>query len=319
MRVYLTRTSGTYDITNVVTDLTVSGEYRDVCRTAKFGFIKAATDLNTWTVSINLGNEILIVVDGKEIFRGMVFARDKSTDKNQIEITCYDHGIYLKKNKGTYNFKGQSPTAIVDTICADYGIQKGSVASPSASITRKFFNTTLYDIIMTAYTLADDKTYQVVFQQGKLCVWERGVEMCPKIESGVNLISLEASETLEEMVNQVKIYDKDNNLKDTIEDAWTKSRYGTFSEHITIDEKEDYKVTAQKTIKGIENKVTAVNFGDTSYITGKTVIVKEPFHGFDCLFYIDGDEHTFKDGIYQNKLTLNFENIMDEVEGGSEE
>jgi len=319
MQVLLTNSSGLYDITNVITDLTVSGEYRDACREAKFGFIKSITDLNTWTVSINLGNEVAILQDGVEIFRGIVFTRDKSNDKSYIDITCYDYGIYLKKNKGSYNFKSTSPADIVNQICTDFGIEKGDIANPDAKITRKFLNTDLYSIIMTAYSLADDNNYQIIFQGKKMCVWQRGQVFCPEIKSGQNLISTDASETLENMVNVVKVYNKDDVLTDTIESAWNKSRYGTFTEHITISDKEDYKITADKTLQGIENKITVTNFGDTSYITGKAVVVKDPYHGFDCLFYIDGDEHSFKNGIYQNKLTLNFENIMDEQESGTEE
>lgn len=319
MRIYVTNSDGTFEITNVVADLTVSGEYRDVCRQARMKFIKSPTDLNTWTVSMNLGNEVMVEHDGVEIFRGFIWDRDKTTDSNTIDITCLDAGIYLKKNKASYNFKGRSPADIVNQVCADFGIQKGSIASPSASITRKFISVDLYSIIMTAYTLADDKTYQLIFEKGKLNVWERGKVFCKNIESGYNLISVEASETLEEMVNKVLVYDEDDNLVDTVENNWNKSRYGTFTEHIKKSDKEDYKKLAEKTLKGIEHKITVTNFGDISYITGKAVIVKEPFHGFDCLFYIDGDEHTFKDGIYQNKLTLNFENIMDEQESGTDD
>lgn len=319
MQIYVTNSDGTFDITNVVADLTVSGEYRDVCRQAKLKFIKSPTDLHTWTVSMNLGNEVLILQDGVEIFRGFIFNRDKTTESNTIEITCFDAGIYLKKNKASYNFKGKSPADIVNQVCADFGIQTGDIANPSASITRKFVSVDLYSIIMTAYTLADDKTYQLIFEKGKLNVWERGQVFCKDIASGYNLISVEATETLEEMINKVLVYDKDDKLINTTENKWNQQRYGTFTEHVKVDEKEDWKTTADKTLKGIESKITVENFGDISYITGKAVVVKEPFHGFDCLFYIDGDEHTFRDGIYRNKLTLNFENIMDEQESGSEE
>lgn len=45
-------------------------------------------------------------------------------------------------------------------------------------------------------------------------------------------------------------------------------------------------------------------------------MVKEPYTGLSGVFFIDGDSHTWKNGIYTNKLTLNFQNLMDEKESG---
>lgn len=45
-------------------------------------------------------------------------------------------------------------------------------------------------------------------------------------------------------------------------------------------------------------------------------MVKEPYTGLSGVFFIDADSHTWKNGIYTNKLTLNFQNLMDEKESG---
>ena len=84
------------------------------------------------------------------------------------------------------------------------------------------------------------------------------------------------------------------------------------------DGKEDYEKTAREKLQGVERKITVQNFGDSQYMTGRKVQVKEPYTGLTGIFYIDGDTHTWKNGIYTNKLTLNFENIMDEKTSGSE-
>ncbi|MFQ9792965.1 MAG: hypothetical protein ACLRX7_06820 [Acutalibacteraceae bacterium] len=60
------------------------------------------------------------------------------------------------------------------------------------------------------------------------------------------------------------------------------------------------------------------NLGDIRNITGNSVIVKEPSTGINGLFYIDGDTHTWKNGIYLNKLVLNLKNVMDEKESGTD-
>lgn len=59
-------------------------------------------------------------------------------------------------------------------------------------------------------------------------------------------------------------------------------------------------------------KGTVQNLGGAECITGNAVMVKEPFTGLYGLFYIDADTHTWKRGLYTNKLTLAWENTMDE-------
>ena len=63
-----------------------------------------------------------------------------------------------------------------------------------------------------------------------------------------------------------------------------------------------------------ERSATVTNLGNPECITGNAVMIHEPFTGLDGLFYIDADTHTWKNGVYTNKLTLNFKNIMDERE-----
>ena len=82
-------------------------------------------------------------------------------------------------------------------------------------------------------------------------------------------------------------------------------------------EDEDFTQKANKTLKSAERKITVTNFGGSEYITGKKVVVKEPYTGLSGVFFIDGDTHNWKNGIYTNKLTLNFENLMDERSAGS--
>jgi hypothetical protein len=52
-------------------------------------------------------------------------------------------------------------------------------------------------------------------------------------------------------------------------------------------------------------------------MTGGTVVVREPYTGLYGLFYIDSDVHTWKNGLYLNKLVVNFKNIMDEKDAGT--
>ncbi|MEG0153649.1 MAG: hypothetical protein RR744_10855 [Cellulosilyticaceae bacterium] len=319
MEVYLFNGNGKTDITSIVSSVTIAGEYRSCCRTLDFGIIKSQTDKNTHTVPINLGNNIKIVENGKVIFHGIVWGRNKSSDANEIDFSCKDYGIYLTKNRHSYKFKGITPENIVKKVCADFGIKVGTIAQTGKSISRNFMGVSLYDIIKTCYTLANDKKYLFIFEGDKLNVVEKGVIACDSIESSINLLTVNVSETLNSMTNRVSIFDKDDKLIKNIENANDIKLYGLMSEYIKVqDSKEDYNLKANKMLSGIEQKIGVTNFGDAQYMTGKIVIVKDPYTGLNGKFYIDADEHNWKNGIYTNKLTLNFQNLMDEAESGSE-
>ena len=48
------------------------------------------------------------------------------------------------------------------------------------------------------------------------------------------------------------------------------------------------------------------------------MVLKDSKTGLSGLFWIDSDTHSWKNGLYQNKLTLNFRNLMDEKDAGTE-
>lgn len=318
MNIFLIGKLGKYNITDVVSSVTTRGEYRSCCRTLDFGFIKSHIDKNTHKVGISTGDNIALVENDVSLFHGIAWGKDKSTDSNEIDISCKDFGIYLLKNRGSYKFKNMTPEAITKKVCADFGIKVGVIAATGKPISRNFLGTTLYDIIMTSYTVANDKKYMCIFEGDKLNVIEKGLVACKPIESGINLLSLNVSETLENMVNAVKVYNKDDKLIKTFKNENDIKLYGLMSEYIKVqDSKENYTLKAKKMLNGLEQKITVTNFGDATYQTGKTVIVTEPSTGIKGKFYIDADEHNWKNSIYTNKLTLNFQNLMDEKESGS--
>ena len=316
---HITATGEKKEITELITTLTISGEYRSCSRRCSFGIVHGAADESTWLVTINLGDIIKVIDKDKVMFYGIVWTKSKETETDEIAFTCQDYGIYLKKNQASYVFTNMTAEAITQKVCADFGIEIGSLAVTGVPINRIFFGTSLHDIIMTAYSLADEKKYYLIFEGNLLYVLEKGKKESTPLESGVNLMSSHVSESLEGMINRVRVYNKEDTLiKEFTEDADTKL-YGFLTKVIRVsDGKEDYSKKAKKTLQGVDRKITVTNFGGSDYITGKKVQVQEPYTGLTGIFYIDGDEHNWKNGIYTNRLTLNFENMMDEKEGGSE-
>lgn len=311
------------DVINLVPTVTWSGDYLQCSRTLEFGAATSPADQRIPVINCPLGAAVQLLQDNTLLFDGFVFGRDKATNSSVMDITCFDRGIYVKCNEKSYKFKNSTPEAATKRICADFGIPIGDIVSTGYNLTRNFPQAKLYDIIQTAYTLASEKTkkkYQVGFRGAKLCVWEKSAIMnAPQIAAGVNLMDAATSESIQNMVNQVAIYDKNDNLVKTVKNAELVKLYGVMQSALKQADGEDTAAKARKLMddNGVEQKITVNCLGDFRYITGTSVVVQEPYTGLKGLFYIDSDTHSWKNGVYTNKLVLNFRAMMDEKQSGS--
>ncbi|MCI1958193.1 MAG: hypothetical protein LKJ25_01040 [Clostridia bacterium] len=321
LKVYLTNSDGTSDISDLCTEKTISGEYSRCVRTFEFGLISNASDENMPVVNCPLGSGVIAKENDKTLFNGFVFSRDRLTGDSEITLTCFDRGIYLNRNEAIYKFSNQTPEAATARIAADFGISVGSLAKTGVTVNRKFVGNSLSDIIYTMYTLASEQTkksYVIRFDDNKLCVIERGDTSVLYIDGSINLMQAAINESIENMVNQVVIYDKNDKLLSTLKNDEYIKLYGLMQEYIKQGT-DDVSKKAQKELddNGITRKITVQTFGNSLCITGNAVTVKEEYTGLVGLFQIDSDTHTWKKGQYYNKLTLNFKKIMNEKTSGS--
>jgi len=320
MEVYIINKNGSVRISELVANATLDGEYRNCCRTLDLSILNSPWDKTIPKISIELGYNIKLVEGNTTLFYGVVWSKDKNTDTNTLEIGCKDFGIYLNKNSYSYKFNNIKPQDVVKKICNDFKIKVGNIATTSKSITRNFINCNLYDIIMSSYKLSNSGKYMAIFRGNKLDIIKKGeVYASKQILTGVNLISSSVSESLNEMVNRINVFNKDGKLIDTIENKNDIALYGILSEVYKQSDDSNYKTEAKSKLQGVDRKIKVTNFGDPTFITGKAVIVEEPYTKLKGKFYIDADTHTWdSNGIYKNSITLNFQNLWDEKESGSE-
>lgn len=323
MKLIIKNSDGVFDISNLVQQKSWSGDFQQCARTLTFNLLSSPTDKTIPVVKCELGNVVTLMQEDRLLFEGYVFDRSKSTASNTIDVTCYDRGIFLKRNKASYKFKNQTPEAITTRVCTDFEISTGEVIPAGIKISRNFLGSTLYDIIQTVYTLASAETkkkYHVAFKGMALNVLEKKVtDDTLVIKSGVNLIDATMTDSITNMINQVAIYDKNDKLIRNVKNDELIKLYGLMQEYIKQPDGENYGDKAQKLLddNGVQQRITINNLGNIANVTGGTVIVHEPHTGLYGLFYIDSDVHTWKNGLYLNKLVLNFKNIMDEKEVGT--
>jgi len=68
---------------------------------------------------------------------------------------------------------------------------------------------------------------------------------------------------------------------------------------------------------GLQTTISLTAIGNLKLITGNTVVVHEPITNTYGLFWIISDTHTWRNGVYQTKLGLSFEALMDSQTAGS--
>ena len=255
---------------------------------------------------------------------GTIYEISKDSSNNLITFYAYDNGVVTLKNKATYNFNNVSVTEIINTIIKKYNIPCESFIKSDLKIDKIFFNQSLYDIIMSVYTIlakSTGKKYMLEWTtEGKMRIVEKGkIVLDFGFNENENLINSSYTINIDNVVNKVVIVDENYNYVKEVKDDESIKLYNVFKEYIKQGENEDATEEAKSKLKGAEKRCTLSGFGDYTCITGRAVKVKDSYTGLIGLFYIDADTHTWENGVYNIDLELNFQNIMNEVDKSENE
>lgn len=311
------------DATQRVTELNWSGSIKQVSRQVTFGLVLPA-DGSLLAVPCELGTAVQLLVDGESRFLGSIVTRSRGTGENVAELTALDRGFYLSNNEGWFVFSGQTPESAARAVCQGFGIPVGTLAATGTPVSRKYPGVALSKIIDSLYTLASDqngKRYLARFNgSGALEVVEKPSDAALEIAPGKNLQTLQVSEDISGLCSSVAIYTESGQLVRTVEDAESAARYGSLQKALTQRSGEDAGPAAQEVLEdnGPRQTLTAECLGNPLLVSGNAVILRDNTAGAAGLCWIDADTHTWKNGQYFCRLTLNFRNIMNETTAGRE-
>lgn len=180
-------------------------------------------------------------------------------------------------------------------------------------------NVTLYEAIMTGYALAaaqNGNAYMMRVDGNAVSVIEKGTYIAAVIRGGENLMDASYSESGENITNQVAIYDASGKLKQTVTGDTTT---GVMREIIIESSSRAESIAAANEMirkNALKRNATVTNVGNAECISGNAVFVYEPFTGLYGKFYIASDMHTWKNGLYTNKLTLAWKATIDAKAAG---
>lgn len=313
----------TTNITPLCKTISISGDKQQIARKLEVSLAYSIFDRNQPRTQVGPGTKVWAILDGKEIFRGIVWDRQLNSSE-ELSFTAYDYLIYLTKSKVTYNFKNITCQDATKKICSELGITVGTLAS-TGRFNRIIQAKSAYEAIMEMYTQDSKLTgnqYIPVMDGLKLNVIKKGsivsnFSLNLQLNSNENNISsVNYSDSIDSMVNRVKIYDDKNNLIGQIENSnWIKS-FGVLQENYTREENINPITAAKNMLNGVTQNVSIESVGNWDCRTGYAVRT-EIFY-LDALknviMYIDGDTHTWDPatGKHIMNLTLSFKNTMDE-------
>lgn len=310
-KVTLKNKSGLIDVSNMVSEITWSGDNGNVARSMELNFLYPLHDFYNPRIYPNIGDMMFLYDDeGKELFQGKVFYNERVGEQGTIQITCFDDSIRLAKSKGTYNFKNKTAEVITQNVCNDLKIPVGKLASTGINQKMLCQGTGTYDIVKDAYEgagLQNKKKYNIMMLQGKLNVIERGSEVIPyTINADVNILESSYSENAENVINRVKIYDEKDKYIGVVENKELISLLGIFQDVYTKEKDKQAKTVASNMLQGIEKSISIKVLGNVTCMTGKAVKIEDPISKIQGLFYIESDTHNWSNGQYTTSMNLKF-------------
>lgn len=311
------------EISALCTSITWDGDSRSISRTLSFSPVVSEIDKGLPRAPTELGGSVQLRMGNNLLMDAYTLERTRDSLGHSIDTVAYDRGIYLKRNSKYMRVEGQTPEAVTESLCGEFGIQTGTIASTGIPITQNFLGVNLYKIIMTLYSLAADRTgkkYALRFRGAALEV----VEMAQSLETillrpGSNLLNCTTKESVSQMTNSVALYDENFQKLSTEEDSEAIRLYGLMQAAIKASSYDDPTAHAKKLLKenGMQTTITLNALGNPKLITGNTVAIQEPITDTYGLFWITSDTHTWKKGIYQTKISVSLEALMDRQTAGS--
>ena len=307
MKYLLVNENGQTNISQVVTKAAWSGSISEAARKLELSIVSSPTDIYLPKINIQCGNMLKMLDDsGVELFQGYIFSREKSLNDSDLSVVAFDGLVYLLKSKGSYNIKKMTAEAFTQKVCGELGIAIGSLAKTGIAQNHIFDGATIYEAIVEMYSNAskqNGKKYKLVMNQDKLSVIDVGSTIATTTLK--YLSDAKHSESIENMINRVKVYNDKQKYIKTVENKDNIKKYGILQD-IFVQEQGK---TAESALKEIEQTSSIEDIGDTTCITGNAVKVNEPYTNITGLFWVSSDNHTFEDGQHKMSLELSYKQI----------
>ena len=312
--------AGTRDVTELVQTVSWSGSDKQTARELSAS-LAVPRDGSVEPPALVEGASLTFRREGRALFTGPLVSATTGTDSSVVDLSALDNGRFLVGHEGWSQFKAVAPEAAAAAVCGDFGIPVASLAPGGATVSRKFPGEALDKIVRTMYALAAAQTgkrYLVRFTgEGALEVVEKPTSATLTIKSTMGVTN---TWDISKLQNSVAIRTDTGALVRRVEDGASIGLNGRL-EHVIIQRSgEDAGAEAQAWLEdhGLQQSLTVETMGDPRLISGNAVILRDTGAGASGLFWIESDTHTWKNKQYFTKLKLNFRDLADTTNAGSE-
>lgn len=306
----------TNDITDFISTVSWSGSARQAARQLELPVLYSPYDKSISDPDIKPGDRLKLYDESKALIDVMVHNRERSSEQGTITYSGYDNLNYLLRSNVTHNFKNVTPEKVAEIVCNELQVGMGKIAITGVNIkTLLPQGEAAYNVIIKAYTKAHNangKKYMPIMCGQKLFIIEKGEIVDGfTLNDKINITSSGYSETLDSMVNRVRIYDdKGKQIGEVKNSDWINA-YGVFQDIYTKEDGANAVIAANSMLSGIEKTASIEAIGNVDCISGYGVKVKDTVTGLTGVFWIESDTHTWENGNHTMSLELAFKNIMD--------
>lgn len=275
------------------------------------------TVLKDEALNFHEGNPVAFRYNGKIIFTGFVFAKERS-DNRLIKVTAYDFLRYFK-NKDTYVYTNKTASNLIRMLASDMSIPVGKLADTKCVIASGVEeNKELFEIAQNAI----DTTLQATGVDHVLYADENGLNLQPLGAMKLDmLIDEETAETFSystsidsETYNRIKLVyeDKDSGKREVYvtQDSSSQARWGILQFFEVLQDKANAKQKADVYLKMYNRKrrkLTVKNIRGESIARAGSVIPVQLYLGDLSVanyMIVETAKHTFNESSHLMDLTL---------------
>ena len=292
-----------------------SGSHNQSSRSLTFTLPSNPYDKEFTNLKISLGDLIYLYNGKTQLFVGTVTSREKTASIGSVSYTAQDFMHHLLRSNGSYKFKNTTPEKIVKKVCSDLQIQTVNLAKTNTNIEKLWFDDQcVYDIIIKAYRKAKAKTgknYMPMMVGKKVSVIQKGKNSGVTLEQNAHITDATYTDTTDNMVNLVKIYNDDLKQIGKVQNANNVKNYGVYQGTYTKEKGVNAKSEAESQMVGITKEASVEAIGDVKAISGYSLVIHDKSTGLNGTFYITDDSHTFENGAHTMSLSLAWKNTME--------
>ena len=304
------------DISDYVISYQWQGDTEQAGRKLDFSIAYNMKDKLFLNLNVIIGNIIYVYYTDEtilnaapiEIFRGVVFMRQRNTNNFTFEFTAYDKLIYLAKSKTTRKFSNITVESVITQVANEMNIEIGSICPIGVYVDFIADNMSCTEIIKKAFNMAywtNQKQYYMYMNQNKLYVIERSETIENYIASDlVNVENTNHSESIEDMINTIMIVDSNGEVVASVNNDSDLSAYGKLQDVYKVDPKQDTQTAAKAMLKTVAFKSSLSGIGNIQCITGYAITVQE--EQLKGKFTIISDRHSISNNVHTMELTLEF-------------